>query len=277
MKVKTLLTITLLLCFAMIASNGQNKEQHEKHHKKQGKKRISEFNVGVGLAAHSILDEGYAAFAFNSINPNLNLSYQRDKNNNRMEFGLDAVVGSTNYNDYKLFKTSLIDVNLYALYARRLNLNNEKMQLHLGGIADYDILFLLNMPEEYDVGNVSYTVATSLGLYVGYDYQINEKNKASINFKHPLISNVVRNPYTGYNQTTALLTDYGDNLPPLIFHNPQLTHGFKFFRPSLELEWERKISQKTTLVPKLSIEYLNYNSINPIKYFRTNLSIGINF
>jgi len=264
MKAKTILTITII-CLAFIFSNAQDKQ------------RIGHYNIGVGLSTHSILDDGYAAFTFNSVNPNLTFSFQRDKNKNRIAYGLDAVVGKTNYKKYELFKTDLYDIDLFALYAREINLKNDKMKLHLGGIIDYRILFLLNMNDEFAVGNVSYTVALSLGAYANFDYQYNEENKFSLTFKHPLLSNVVRNPYTGYNNETVLLTNYGNDLLPLIFHNPELTHGFKFFRPSLELAWEKQLSSGKILVPKISTEYLSYNSINPVKYFRTNLSIGLKF
>jgi len=212
MKAKTILTITII-CLAFIFSNAQDKQ------------RIGHYNIGVGLSTHSILDDGYAAFTFNSVNPNLTFSFQRDKNKNRIAYGLDAVVGKTNYKKYELFKTDLYDIDLFALYAREINLKNDKMKLHLGGIIDYRILFLLNMNDEFAV----------------------------------------------------LLTNYGNDLLPLIFHNPELTHGFKFFRPSLELAWEKQLSSGKILVPKISTEYLSYNSINPVKYFRTNLSIGLKF
>ena len=264
MKAKTILSITIL-CLAFLYSNAQDK------------KRIGHYNIDVGVSIHSILDKGYADFTFNSVNPNLKFYFQRDKNKNRIAYGLDAVAGKTNYRGYRLFKTNLFDVNLFAFYARELNLKNEKMKLHLGAIADYRVLFLLNMPPEFQIGNVSYAVALSLAAYVNFDYQLNKENKFSLTFKHPILSNVVRNPYTGYNNTTVLLTDYGDNLVPLIFHNPELTHGFKFFRPSLELAWEKQLSSGKILVPKFSLEYLSYNDINPINYFRTNLSIGLKF
>ena len=264
MNLKTILTITTL-CFAVITAQAQEKT------------RIGKYHLGVGLSIHSILDEGYAPMTFNGLNPNLTFSFQKDNNQNRIGFGLDAVYGKLKYEDFELFETDLIDVNLFALYARALDLGNEKTKFHLGGMIDYRILFLLNMPEEFTVGNVSYTVGLNLGLYVGLDYQLSDRDQLAINFKHPLFGNIVRNPYTGFNNTTVLLTDYGDNLAPLIFHNPEWTHGFKFFRPRLEIAWERQLSSNKIFVPKFSIEYLSYNSINPIKYFRTNFSIGINF
>lgn len=264
MKPKSIITITLL-CFLVLQLNAQKND------------RTAKFNLGVGISVHSILDEGYAPFTFNSANPSFNFSFIRDKDNNRIAAGLNTSIGKTNYMDYNLFETNLIDVNLFALYARKIEFNIKNSSLHIGTMVDYRILFLLNMRDEFTVGNVSYTAATSFGLYTSYDYKINDKNNLRFNIKYPLISNVVRNPYTGFNQATTLLTDFGENLVPLIFHDPKLVHGFKFIRPSLELEWEKQLSSKFILVPKVEIEYLNYNAINPIEYFKTNFSIALNF
>lgn len=241
------------------------------------KNRLADLEAEIGLSIHSILDDGYAAFTFNSVNPVYAFSFERDKNTNRIGFGLDAVIGSTNYNDYALFKTTLIDFELYALYARKIGLKSEQSDIYLGPVLDYDILFLLNMDDEFQVGNVSYTVALSLGLYAGLDHEFSEKNELSAAFQLPLLTSVVRNPYTGYNQTTTLLTDYGDNLPPLIFHNPEITHGFDFFRPRIDLKWKYQLTDKLKLAPAAGIEYLSYNAINPIKYFRSDLSIALIF
>ncbi len=265
MNIKAFLVSTIFSLF-FIHTNAQDKKQ-----------RVGKYDVSVGAAAHSILDQGYAAFTFNSLNPNYEFSFQRDQDSNRIGLGLNGVVGKTNYNDYRLFETNLIDVNLFAFYAKALDRGNEKTKIHIGGILDYRILFLLNMRDEFTVGNVSYTAALNLGLYLGLDYHFSEKTNLAISFKYPLLGNVVRNPYTGFDQSTTLLTDYGDNLPPLIFHNPEWVHGFKFFRPCLEVAMEKRITSRLWLVPKLSIEYLRYNAINPIQYFITNFSIGINF
>jgi len=266
MKIKTKIYFTFLLlsmCFSNILQAQKSKSS-------------TDYKVAVGLSIHSILDEGYAPMTFNSVTPNIKASLIKDKEKSYFEAGFDFGYGSTNYNDYALFKTDLIDVDLFALYAVK-NQINDKLNFKIGGMLDYRILFLLNFPPEFEVGNASYTAAISLGLYAGLDYQWTDKDKLSLNFSNPLLSNVVRPPYTGYDQATTIKTDYGNNLVPLIFHDPQWTHGFKFFRPKLQVGWEHELSSKLSLTTDLSTEYLNYNHINPIKAFKTNLTVGLKF
>jgi len=264
MKTRLILT-NILVCFILYCVQAQDK------------KRIGIYDLGVGISSHSILEESYAPFPFNSVNPYLRFSFERDKNGHRMEAGLDLTFGTTNYNDFELFQTNLINVDLYLLYAKAIKMKNEKMNFHLGAIVDYDILFLINMRDEFDAGNISYNVALSLGPYAALEYQFNEQNIFKLVFDMPILTQVVRNPYTGYDQNVIQLTEYGDNLPPVIFHKPKLTHGFDYFRPNLSFEWQKKFEGGRIISPKVSIQYLNYEPINPIAYFQTNFSIGLKF
>jgi len=190
------------------------------------------------------------------------------KNENLFSIAVDLPLGITRPNKLSQFNAIQTIANIEVAYLKKLALNNTKYQLYAGGQYHtyYHLVF-------YD-GTESFTMFGLNGIDASakLTYDLNEKQKLSTKVSLPLIAQLVRPPYTGWDK---FITDNSTNIPKILTRG-KITSLNKFFGFNFDLNYAYTYKAKRSVFVNYGMRYYRTNEVKKSIVMNNQINVGIN-
>jgi len=247
----------------MLCSNFVFSQENTKELKKT-------YSLSLGYEKSYFKDINYSPLNQNGNGAVLQFQYEKQlKNNNLFSFGLDLPFAITQPKIANHFKAIQTIANIEVAYLKKLPVKNNKLQLFAG--AQYHTYYHLVF---YD-GTEAFTMFGVNGLDASAKlyYQLNEKQKIHIKASLPVLAQLVRPPYSGWDK---FITDNPGKIPKILTRG-KITSLNKFFGVNFDLNYEYQYKTKRSLWLNYGLRYYTTNEVKKSIVLNNQINVGINF
>ncbi len=229
---------------------------------------FSNVTIKAGFNNGAFRDFNFSPLIYKKAGAYFGVEYEKYSRNGQNLFlvGLDYLggVGSTTASDS--LSTSYIDGGIELAWLRKLK-EYDNVSLFVGAGYSSVISFteFNNVFEAF-----TFTIAHSLGFNSRFDWKINKRNHLKMGLSVPLISLLVRPPYSGYDDELQENLDH----PIRLITNGEWVTVNSFFYSHLHVEHEFHINDRCTT----HLEYVfRYQQAPSMKQFNHQISAGLSY
>ncbi len=260
---KFIILSTLLLITTFLSGQDLTKNTAETKTKNHG------IGLAFGINTGKVKDTNFSPLHYDEFGQVSKLNYEFKKPNSRNLFytNLSFSNGSAKTTASDSLESRYIYGDIELGYYRQLNTKNDKMKFYLGGKyhLDFSEIIFNNVFESF-----TFNIAHQFELSTRLDYQLNEKHAFSTNLSLPVLSLLVRPPYSGYDEELNENTEK----PLKLITNGDFVSIDK--HRALKFELIHKYQMNERLGTQIRYEFHTQTN-NQFKQFQNQFSVGLNY
>jgi len=232
-------------------------------------KKNKTYSFSLGYEKSYFKDINYSPLNQNGNGGVFQFQYEKQlKNDNLFSFALDLPFAITQPKIAGHFTAIQTIANIELAYLKKLSIKNDKYQLFTG--AQYHTYYHLVF---YD-GTEAFTMFGVNGLDAAakLHYQLNEKQSINVKTSLPILAQLVRPPYSGWDK---FITDNPGNIPKILTRG-KITSLNKFFGFNFDLNYEYQYKSNRSLWINYGIRYYTTAELKKSVVLNNQINIGIN-
>jgi len=245
----------LLFCF-IYSSNHSFAQKAEVN-----SKNTSFTLLSVGYEKSYFKDENYALLNQQGNGTVLQFQFQKKlKADDLFSIAFDLPFAITKPKATDHFKAIQTISNIEVAYLKKLSLKNDQIQFY--------VLVFYN-------GTAAFTMFGTNGLDASaqLNYIINKKQMIHTKISMPLVAQLVRPPYTGWDK---FITDNYKNIPKVLTRG-KITSLNQFFGINFDLNYEYQYKDNRSLLINYGLRYYTTNEVKQSNVLNNQITVGLNF
>jgi hypothetical protein len=224
-------------------------------------------SISTGLNLGFFKDLNFSPLNYATSGTNYRLTYLRNNSKNIFLTSVDFNNNKANTTQDTGFPESeYIQGKLKIAYLKKINKISNRINFFLGGQYQSNINYIDFLDE-----STTFLVAHSIDISLFGEYRFNKKHAINTSLSFPLITLMVRPPFSGFDETLK------DNLdkPLRLITNGNLASINKYIAPSLSMQYEYTISNKFSAFGEYQVNYQKLVDRDTFTAFQNQLQIGI--
>lgn len=223
--------------------------------------QVRAISISGGIVNHVLKDNVFSDLRFEGFVSQFGLDFQNINSKSYLSIAINGNYGTIDYN--KFFKTSYLDFNLIANYARSINKTNLN-SLYVGG----SFKSLINILDYNGYENGSWMTGYSLAILLRKNLRL-KKTIITTELSFPLVGLFSRPTYAGRDEFVFSNTD---NISKIIFSRNKFYSFQNYINPCVSLRYTYSLG-KIKMYSVLRYEFLYLNSVH--KYLKSSLGINV--
>lgn len=228
------------------------------------------FALSLGYEKSYFKDINYSQLNQQGNGAVLQFQFQKKlKSNALFSTALDLPFAITKPKAADHFKAAQTIANIEIAYLKNVPFESEKFQLYLGGqYHTYYHLVFYN-------GTESFTMFGTNGIDVStfLNYTISSKQNISTKISLPIVAQLVRPPYTGWDK---FITDNYQNIPKILTRG-KIASINKYFGVNFDLNYEYQYKAKKSILVNYGLRYYTTPEVKKSIVLNNQLNVGLIF